>query len=437
MKYYCIGIKGSGMATLACLLKDLGNEVSGYDDQKDFKFTEKGLDERGIEIFYDGTKELDKDTIITASKAFSDDHKEIKRIKELGLTITPYNEIMGSITEMFKTISVCGTHGKTTTSSLISHVVDKELGCNYFIGDGRGHANKENSLYVIESDEFNKHFLAYHPTISVITNIELEHTECYDGLEDIINTFSKFANTNTKELVIACGDNSNIRKIDFNKEVIFYGENDNNDYVVKNINVKEDGTSFDLYYENNLLDTFKVPLYGKHMALNTAACVIVCKILGIDIKKIEELLKDFHNAERRFQEEIVGDSIIIDDYAHHPTEIKVTLEAAKAKYKDRPLIAVFKPNTYSRTKEFPKEFGDALNVADYIYITEVDSNREKQEDYPGVSTQMILDNTKNGKIITDTDTSALLQYDKPVICMMSCANISHLKEDYINRKKNK
>jgi len=437
MKYYCIGIKGSGMATLACLLKDLGNNVSGYDDQKDFKFTEKGLDERGIEIFYDGSKELDKDTIITASKAFSDDHKEIKRIKELGFTITPYNEIMGSITEMFKTISVCGTHGKTTTSSLISHVVDKELGCNYFIGDGRGHANKENELYVIESDEFNKHFLAYHPTISVITNIELEHTECYDGLDDIINTFSKFANTNTKELVIACGDNENIRKIDFNKEVIFYGENDNNDYVVKNINVKEDGTSFDLYYENNLLDTFKVPLYGKHMALNTAACVIVCKILGIDIKKIEELLKDFHNAERRFQEEIVGDSIIIDDYAHHPTEIKVTLEAAKAKYKDRPLIAVFKPNTYSRTKEFPKEFGDALNVADYIYVTEVDSNREKQEDYPGVSTQMILDNTKNGKIITDNDTSALLQYDKPVICMMSCANISHLKEDYINRKKNK
>ena len=437
MKYYCIGIKGSGMATLACLLNDLGNDVSGYDDQKDFKFTEKGLDERGIKIYYDGSKELDSDTIITASKAFSDDHKEIKRIKELGLSITPYNEIMGSITEMFKTISVCGTHGKTTTSSLISHVVDKELGCNYFIGDGRGHANKENSLYIIESDEFNKHFLAYHPTISVITNIELEHTECYDGLDDIINTFSKFANINTKELVIACGDNSNIRKINFDKKVIFYGENDNNDYIVKNINVNEDGTTFDLYYENNLLDSFKVPLYGKHMALNTAACVIVCKILGIDIKKIEKLLEDFHNAERRFQEEKIEDAIIIDDYAHHPTEIKVTLEAAKAKYKDRPLIAVFKPNTYSRTKEFPKEFGDALNVADYIYVTEVDSNREKQEDYPGVSTQMILDNTKNGKIITDTDTSELLKYSNPVICMMSCANISHLKEDYIERIKNK
>ena len=170
------------------------------------------------------------------------------------------------------------------------------------------------------------------------------------------------------------------------------------------------------------------------MALNTAACVIVCSKLGIDLEKITELLKDFHNAERRFQEEIVGDSIIIDDYAHHPTEIKVTLEAAKAKYKDRPLIAVFKPNTYSRTKEFPKEFGDALNVADYIYVTEVDSNRERQEEYPGVSTQMILDHTKNGKIISDDDTEELLNYDKPVICMMSCASISHLKDDYKQRK---
>ena len=433
MKYYCIGIKGSGMATLACILKDLGNEVAGYDDATDFKFTQKGLDDRGIKIYYDGSFDVDKDTIITASKAFSSDHKEIKRIESLGLKVTPYNEIMGYLTTLFKTISVCGTHGKTTTSSLISHIVNKELGCNYFIGDGRGHANKDNKLYVIESDEFNKHFLAYHPTISIITNIELEHTECYDGIDDIINTFSSFANNNTSELVIACGDNENIRKINFNKRVIFYGKNNNNDYVVKNIVVGDDGTSFEVYHGNKLLDSFKVPLYGKHMALNTTAAIIVCRELEIDLNKIEELVSDFHNAERRFQEEVVGDSIIIDDYAHHPTEIKVTLEAAKAKYKDRKVIAVFKPNTYSRTKEFPKEFGDALNVADYIYVTEIDSNREKQEDYPGVSTQMILDNTKNGKIISDEDITPLLQYEKPVIVMMSCASISHLKENYINR----
>ena len=198
MKYYCIGIKGSGMATLACLLHDLGNNVSGYDDVKDYKFTQEGLDKRNISIYYDGNHEIDKDTIVTYSRAFSDSHKEIVRMKKLGLTIKPYNEIIGELTDKFETISVSGTHGKTTTSSLITHVVNSIYGCNYFIGDGSGHADPKNKYFVIESDEFNRHFLAYHPTYSIITNIELEHTECYKDIDDIINTFEKFASHTKK-----------------------------------------------------------------------------------------------------------------------------------------------------------------------------------------------------------------------------------------------
>ena len=121
MKYYCIGIKGSGMSTLAQMLYDMGNEVSGYDDAKDYKFTQKGLEDRGIKIFYDGNHKVDKDTIVTASRAFSDEHPEIKRIKELGLTFKPYNEVVGEITKEFNTISISGTHGKTTTTSLLKH----------------------------------------------------------------------------------------------------------------------------------------------------------------------------------------------------------------------------------------------------------------------------------------------------------------------------
>jgi len=431
MKYYCIGIKGSGMATLACLLSDLGYEVSGYDDVKDFKFTEKGLDQRGIKIYYDGTKEIDNDTIITASKAFSEDHKEIKRIKDLGYSITPYNQIIGDLTAKFRTISVCGTHGKTTTSSMISHVVNNTIGCNFFIGDGRGHANKENDLFVIESDEYNKHFLAYHPSISVCTNVELEHTECYDGLSDIVNCFSKFLNS-SKEYAVVCGDNENIRSIKFDKDVIYYGENENNDYIVKNIDVKEDGTYFDIYHNNELLVSLMVPVFGKHMALNATACTIVCLNLGITLDKIKELLKDFKNAERRFEEEKVGNSIIIDDYAHHPTEIKVTLEAAKAKYKDKDIIAIFKPNTYSRTEEFYEDFATSLDIADYVYVTNIDSNREKQEDYPGVTSNMILDKSKKGKLLLENDITDLLTHKDNVFVFMSCASISHLKENLIS-----
>lgn len=427
MRYYCIGIKGSGMATLACLLHDLGNYVSGYDDEKDYKFTQKGLDERKIKIFNDGLEELPKDTIVTFSKAFTEDHKEIKRVKELGLTIKPYNEIIGDLTTMFKTISVCGTHGKTTTSSLISHVLNNVYGCNYFIGSGDGHASKDNDLFVIESDEFNKHFLAYHPTISVITNIELEHTECYKDITDIINTFEQFA-SQTKDMIVACGDNENIRKINFNKKVIFYGFNENNDVVAKNISLTDKGSIFDVYINNEFYYHFDLPLYGKHMILNSLACIIVCMNLGVTKEKIHDLFENFKNAGRRFAEENINNTIIIDDYAHHPTEISVTLDAARQKYPDRKIVAVFKPNTYSRTQAFTSDFAKALQKADKVYMTEIDCNREKQEDYPNVTTQCVLDLIDNGEIIGEDTIDKLLQYKDSVICFMSCASISHLKE---------
>lgn len=426
MKYYCLGVKGSGMATLACLLHDLGNQVSGYDDVEDWKFTQKGLEERNICIYYNSNHELDQDTIVTYSKALSIDHKELKRVKELGLQVKAYNEIIGELTKQFKTISVSGTHGKTTTSSLISHILNQTQGCNYFIGDGRGYANLDNELFVIESDEFNRHFLAYHPTISVITNIELEHTECYSDINDIIRTFEQFS-YQTKDLLVVCGDNENIRKISFDKNVIYYGLDEKNDFVAKNIEVTKEGSSFDVYRKEEIYGHFQIPLFGNHMVLNSLAGIIVCDYLGVEKEKIEELLTTFQNAERRFSEKAIGNIITIDDYAHHPTEIKVTLEAAKQKYPDKTLIAVFKPNTYSRTQAFTKEFSEALKVADKVYMTEIDCNREKQEDYPGITSHLILENIPNGEIIEEDSVEKLLSYPNSVICFMSCADISHLK----------
>ena len=154
MKYYCIGIKGSGMSTLAQILYDLGNEVIGYDDVKDYKFTQEGIDKRNIKIYYDSNHELDKDIIVTYSKAFSEDHKEIKRVKELGLQMKEYNELLGDLSKMFETIAVSGTHGKTTTSTMIAHILKDTTGCNYFIGDGSGYASKENNNFILESCEF-------------------------------------------------------------------------------------------------------------------------------------------------------------------------------------------------------------------------------------------------------------------------------------------
>ena len=423
------------MATLANILYDLGNDVEGYDDVKDHKFTQEGLDKRGIKIFYDNEHPLDKERIVTHSVALKSDHPEIVRAKEAGLQIKKYNEILGDITNMFESICVSGTHGKTTTSTMISQILDQVYGVNYFIGDGTGFASKDNKIFVIESDEFNRHFLAYHPAYTVITNIELEHTEIYRDIEDIRDTFEKFANK-TENTVVAFGDNENVRMLKLNPKTIYYGFKDDNDVYAKNVKLTNEGSEFDLIVNKENVGHFKLPLFGQHMVLNAMAAITICHLEGVSYEKIEELLANFKNAKRRFAIENVKDNVLIDDYAHHPTEIKVTLEAARQKYPDKELVALFKPNTYSRTQKFYKEFADALNIADKVYLTEIDCNREKSEEYGNVTSKVIFDLLNNGEMIEEGHIDSLLKHKNAVICFMSCASIAHLKEEYIEKINN-
>ena len=429
MKYYCIGIKGTGMSTLAQILSDLGNTVSGYDDAKEHKFTQDGLDKRNIPIYYDNTHEIDKDTIVTYSVAFKEDHKEIKRVRSLGLKVKKYNEIVGDIINMFESIGVSGTHGKTTTSSLIRHLLEHTIGCNYFIGAGDGHVTNKNKYFVVESDEFNKHFTAYHPAYSVITNIEAEHLECYDGIDDIRNTFEIFANQ-TKKLIIANGDNQEVRKISYQTPVKFYGFDENNDIVIKNIDLTEEGSAFDLYEKNQKIGHFIINLYGKHMVMDATAAIQIAREIGLDVETIVNLLPTFKNAKRRFSEQKVGKTTIIDDYAHHPTEIKATLEAVRQKYPNKKLNVIFAPNTYSRTKDFKNEFIDSLKVADNVYLTEIRCNREKAEDYPGITSSTITDNLPNGQIISEKDMYKVPSGKDQIVCFMGCAYVDDLINAY-------
>ena len=419
------------MSTLAQILYDLGNEVSGYDDARGHKFTQDGLEKRNIPIYYDHKHEIDKDTIVTYSVAFKEDHEEMQRVKKLGLKIKKYAEIMGDVIDMFDTIGVSGTHGKTTTSSIIRHLLENTFGCNYFIGAGDGHATKDNKYFVVESDEFNRHFTYYHPTYSIITNIEAEHLECYKDIDDIRNTFEIFANQ-TKKLVVANGDNEEVRKINYKTKVMYYGFNDNNDIVIKNMQLLETGSVFDLYINNELYGHFDIPLYGTHMVANAAAAITIAKELGLEKDTIHNLLETFHNAKRRFAEEKINDCIIIDDYAHHPTEIKATLEAVKQKYPNKRLVVVFKPNTYSRTKDFKDEFIDAFSLADKTYLTEIDCNRERQEDYPGITSHIIVDNLKNGDMISLETIDKLKDETSSVVCFLSCAYVDNLIDSFKN-----
>lgn len=428
MKYYCIGIKGSGMATLAEILFDLGHEVSGYDDYKEHKFTQEGLDKRGIKIYYDSTHDIPKDTVVTYSKAFSADHPEIKRVKSLGLKIIAYNELLGKLSSEFKTIGVSGTHGKTTTSTMISHVLGETKGCNYFIGDGSGFANRKNELFTLESCEFNRHFLAYHPYYAIVTNIELEHTECYKDIDEIIKTFEEFANK--AHHVIACGDDKNVRKMNLKNDVTYYGFDNCNDVVCKNVTLDENGSKFDVYIKGELYGHFDIPLFGNHMILNALACITVCNIEGVDIDKIHTLLHTFKNAKRRFKEKKFGSVVTIDDYAHHPTEIKVTIQSARQKYPNKEIVAVFLPNTYSRTKALMSDFISALKTADKAYVMDIHCDRERKEDYPGVSSDEIIKNVPNAEKISLGTVDKLLKHKNAAICFMSCTNIYELLDKY-------
>lgn len=435
MKYYCIGIKGSGMATLAQILHDLGNNVSGYDDYKGYKFTQEGIDKRGITIYYDSSHDIDMDTIVTYSKAFREDHPEIKRLRELGLKFIEYNELMGSLSREFKTIGVSGTHGKTTTSTMLAHVLKNTKGCNAFIGDGTGFANKANELFVLESCEYKKHFLSYKPYYAIVTNIELEHTECYKDLDEIIKTFEEFANK--ANIVIACGDDLNVRKMNVKNNVIYYGLNDDNDVVAKNVKLTKEGSFFDVYIDGNFYGHFDIPVFGEHMILNALACIIICNEEGISKEEIRDYLHTFENAKRRFKVKQIGDVITIDDYAHHPTELKVTIASARQKYPEKEIVAVFLPNTYSRTEALMDDFVSALKTADKAYIMDIHCDREKKEDYPNASSDNIIKNVPGAQKVSIETVDKLLNHKNAAICFMSCANIYEIIDVFEEKLKNK
>ena len=340
MKYYCIGIKGAGMSALALILNELGFSVEGFDDDKEHQFTEDKLIERNIKIYTGDESGIDENTIVVRSTAIKDEHKEIVKANELGLKVYEYYEMLGKLSGMFDSITIAGCHGKTTTTSMLAHVLNNILGCNYLIGDGTGHATKENKLFIFEACEYMRHFLEYDPYYAIITNIDLDHVDYYTGIDDIIDAYQEYAN-NAKKTVIACGDDQYTHLLEVNVPIFYYGLNEDNDIIAKDVEYTTDGMSFDVFVEENYYGHFDLPFYGKHMLLNTLAVIGICYYERLDAKDVARELKSFTGAQRRFSETKIGDTIIVDDYAHHPEEIKATIKAAKQKYPDKKIIAVF------------------------------------------------------------------------------------------------
>lgn len=434
MIYHFIGIKGTGMSALAQIMKSLGYEVQGS-DKPDHFFTEAGLLEKEIKILNFSRDNIKEDMVIVQGNAFKDDHEEVVRAKELGLKIYTYQEMVGRLTEMFMTIGVSGCHGKTTTTAMMSHVLGNIVGTNYLIGDGSGFASKENKYFCLEACEYKRHFLAYSPYYAIITNIELDHIDYYKDIDDVISAYQEYANK-AEKMVIACGDDPYTHTLEVNPPIFYYGLSDDNDIIAKDVEYRDDGTSFDVFVEDNYYGHFDLPLFGKHMLLNALAVISVCYYERLEAKDVAKYLKTFKGAKRRFKENVIGDIVTIDDYAHHPTEVKVTIKAARQKYPNKKIVAILKTHTLSRTKEMADDFVEALDLADDAYVMDVGVDRE-EIGYDGVDYHVILDKLKNGKYMSLDKVDELLKYENAVLIFMSSKDIYVLQNEYEKRLKEK
>ena len=425
--YHFIGIKGSGMSSLAVIMKKLGFDVQGSDYEKHY-FTEVLLNKNNIKVLPFDKNNIKKNLIIVKGNTFNEENVEVSEALRLNLKIYTYQEMVDIITRNYDLIAVSGCHGKTTTSKLLSYTLDS----NYLVGDGSGDVcNSE--YFVLEACEYKRHFLNYHPKITIITNIDLDHIDYFKNIDDVILAYQEFVNKS--QIVIACGDNDYVRKI---KGInYFYGIGKNNDFIADNIIYSDKGTTFDFKANDEVIKHIEVPFYGKHMVLNTLAVLSTCYLEGYDLNKIDYKLKTFKGANRRFTEYKVLDNVVIDDYAHHPNEIKSTIEAVRQKYPDKKLISVFEPHTYSRVKQFYKEMADSLNISDYCYIMDIYKSREKYEDYKGISSDLILKYIKNGKHFKEFDIDKLLDYRNSVLLFMSPNDLTNLENMYIEKYKEK
>lgn len=438
MKYYLLGIKGAGMSALASILFDKGNEVVGYDNDEGYTHTMEGLIKRNITIYYDNSYALDKDTIVIYTSALKDTHPEMKRVIDAGVKRYSYYQMLGILSREYKTICVSGCHGKTTTSSMLSNVLEATVGTSYIVGDGTGELNKNSDYLVLESCEYQRHFLEYLPFLTIVTNVDLDHVDYYKDMADIKSAYVELIN-NTLTKALVCVDDYEASTL-INDKILFYGTKDNAYFKAGNITTNENGTSFDFYEDNKFIKHYDLPIFGRHNLLNTLAVLGVLRVLEIDLDEADNALNNFKGAKRRFNEEVINNYVLIDDYAHHPNELKAVIDAAKQKYPGYKMIAFFQGHTFSRVQEFYKGFADALKEMDEVVLVKISMAREKQEDFPNVSMNMIKDELNNAYLEETYDYNRVKTNEKEVILFMSPStmevHIKKVKDVILNEENN-
>jgi len=403
-KIHFVGIGGSGMSGLAEILKLMGFEVTGSDLKK--SETTKRLENIGIKIFYGHRKENINDSdLVVYSSAIPQNNIELKVARERGIPVIRRAEMLAELTKIKFSICVTGSHGKSTTTSMVSHVLkDAGLEPTTIVGGiirgmDTGGIFGWGQFLVVEADESDKSFLHLFPSIGVITNIDKEHLDTYKNMKSLKSSFKEFMlKVPFYGGVIYCGDDKNLREIaeDIPRKKISYGFNEYNDITAKDVKLKEKGSEFDVMLKDKNLGRFELNIPGKHNILNALAVIGVSELLKIPSYIIYKSLKNFKGVKRRFEFKGEKKGIgFIDDYAHHPTEIREFLKTVSNFWEKGRIIAIFQPHRYTRTQLLWKEFAKSLSEADIIFVLPIYPAGEKE--IKGVTHKLILNELKKYK----------------------------------------
>jgi UDP-N-acetylmuramate--alanine ligase len=414
---HLVGIGGIGLSAIARVLVARGVTVSGS-DQTASAITDE-LAKLGVKIFIGHRAENigDADLVLVTSAA-PIENPEIIEARRRGIQVDKRYDFFSELTQDKKTIAIAGTHGKTTTTGMIAAIlvsagldpdvivggIIPELGSNARAGQG--------DYFVVEADEYDRAFLGLRPTIAVVTNIELDHVDIYRDVNDVAQAFGEFMRLVPQDgLMVGCGDSETVVKEleDLGETPIAqYGFGEANEWRAVNVQPNDlGGNDFAVTHNQSLVTNYRLQIPGRHNVLNALAAIAIADYLKIDLNVIRATLAKFRGAARRF--EIKGEFrgvTIIDDYAHHPTEIRATLAAARTRYANRQIWAVFQPHTYSRTKALLDEFAQSFHDADHVIITDVYAARE--QDNLGVSAAQIVGkmNHRDARFIAPLDECA-------------------------------
>ena len=377
---HLVGIGGVGMSGLALLLKDRGFSVSGSDCQEGYQI--KKLKDEGISVFIGHHKNhVPSNThMLGYSSAVPEDNPEIQEAKRRGIQIIRRGELLAELCRGSKTIAIAGSHGKTTTTALIGYLLTSlEFKPTVFLGGSPLNYRRDawwgGAHCVIETDESDGTFLCYDPWISVITNIDCEHLDYYRTMEEINRSFLTFA-SKTKGKAFGWGDQDSVARIIDEVSGVKFGWGSSNQIQGRNFRFNQGQNYFDLFIKGDFITPVKTSLLGEHNCRNSLAALAVCAFLGEDLKKAAKIIEGFCGTKRRFQvkAEVAGVTFV-DDYAHHPTEIKAVIKAARLLNPKR-IFVILQPHRYSRVNLLFSEFSSCFAQADKVVITDIYSAHE-------------------------------------------------------------